>query len=99
MNLSARFNGTAEVPRGAINPSATAPIQRAGDCHNAGISFVDQCAQIVERPDETMRSEAIQELQSFAREVASLCPWLVGRVPEGFVGPPVSGPARLTRLA
>lgn len=84
------------VPRGAINRSATAPIQRSGDCLNAAPRGTKAGGTIAEKPQQNQ----IEELQAFANEVLAICgPWLLGRLPEGFVGPPVSGPAKLTRLA
>lgn len=83
VSVSKEQNDSTCVPRGAFNRSATAPIQRAGDCHN-----------------DAPATLAHQELKGFANEVLAICGHkLLGRVPEGFVGPPVSGPARLTRLA
>jgi hypothetical protein len=84
MSLSARFTSSALVPRGALE----------------GTSFVDQCGQTIEPPGETNREAVIIELKAWAREVEAVCgPRLFGRVPDDFVGPPVSGRAVLSRLA
>lgn len=46
------------------------------------------------------QDEGMAELRQWAREASAILgPRITGRVPDGFVGPPMSGPMRLSRLA